>query len=67
VKLENKNTCRWPIVLVISVPKSFVNGQLVQLSVEDVVTCFWDTVYKLISLIFVHRLEASLLKRGFQL
>ena len=24
---ENKNTCRWPILLVISVPKIFVNGQ----------------------------------------
>ena len=27
MKWENKNTCRWPILLVISVPNIFLNGQ----------------------------------------
>ena len=27
VRWETKNTCRWPILLVISVPKIFANGQ----------------------------------------
>jgi len=27
VRWENKNTCRWPVLLVISVPKIFLNGQ----------------------------------------
>jgi len=27
VRWENKNTCRWPVLLVISVRKIFLNGQ----------------------------------------
>jgi len=27
VRWENKNTCRWPVLLVIIVPKIFLNGQ----------------------------------------
>ena len=27
MRWENKNTCRWPVLLVISVPKIFLNGQ----------------------------------------
>ena len=26
MRWENKNTCRWPVLLVISVPKIFING-----------------------------------------
>jgi len=40
VRWENKNTGRWPILLVISVPKIFVNG-LHQLIIKNVVTCFF--------------------------
>jgi len=42
---ENKNKCRWPILLAISVPNFVVNAKrtiLVQLIVEDV-TCFFGT------------------------
>ena len=27
MRWKNKNTCRWPVLLVISVPKIFLNGQ----------------------------------------
>ena len=43
MRWETKYTCRWPILLVISVPKIFV---LLKLIVKNVVTCFfWNTVY----------------------
>ena len=37
---ENKNICRWPILLVISKPKIVVGTILVQLIVEDVFTVY---------------------------
>jgi len=40
VKWENENTHQWPVALVINVPKNCKRTILVQLIVEDVVTCF---------------------------
>jgi len=41
---ENKNICRWPILLVISVPKISVQATLVQLVVKNVgLVTFFET------------------------
>ena len=46
MRWENINTCRWPVLLVISVPKIFLNGQFYfNLSSKTWSHVFWNTVY----------------------
>jgi len=47
VRWENKNTCRWSIVLIISMPKIFVNGY-VKLIFKNVGTCFSGTQCRMV-------------------
>ena len=55
MRWENKNTCQWPVLLVISVPKIFVNGQF----------CFnlssktWSHVFFGTQCIYVHTIMVS--------
>ena len=43
MRWENKTTCRWPVLLVISVPKNLSKRTvLLQLIIKNVVTCFLE-------------------------
>jgi len=44
VRWENKNTCRWPVLFVISMPKNLSKRTvLLQFIIKNVVTCFFGT------------------------
>jgi len=45
MRWENKNTCQWPILFVISVPKIFVNGQFYFNLSSKMWSRFFGTLY----------------------